>query len=377
MLKELTMKYRKRVSVAGILLSLLGSTNVIAQSKLCIPYLDNKQIVASLDLADSDTSTKAKEALDVYLKLAKTPNSKVLSTLTQLDSSQAYAISQLKQMPDLYSSYAGIQRYDTLQAFHWGNYVMFYTQYQHTNGSAQMLDTALCTNLCQISNAMERPNEPEDLASRYFQYVRLAKDQAYKCDSPGQQKVLVEPTVRLNKSHPLEVALNVTFTRTPLSNPFQIGWGQTVSSTESKSLITSKCESVSKNLFKDLINADKARDILPDEQNQFLSACTVNMKTKSVVPIINLSNKKRELLALIPFGQLIADATSTDLVAKFEGKTHDIFVLELVNGGSYLVTLPMLKTKNGYMLDWQQYGTAPGEILTTAPFARAYASFKK
>ena len=371
------MKYRKRITTIGILVSLFSSANAVANSKLCIPYLDNKQMVASLELANSETSMKAKAALDAYLNAAKMPVSKVLSTLTKLDSSKAYATGQLKEMPDLYSSYAGIKSYDMEQAFNWGNYVMFYTQYEHTNGSAKLLDTALCTNLCQISNAMERPNEVEDLASRYFQHVRLAKDKAYKCDSPGQQIVSIDPTVQINKSHPLEVALNVTFTRTPLANPFQLGWGEKSNLPKDKKETTTKCEGISKSLFKDLINVDKAREILPEEQNQFLSACTVNMKTRSVVPMINLSSNKRELAALVPFGQMLADATSTDLVAKFEGKTHDIFVLELVNGGSYLVTLPMLKTSKGYMLDWQQYGTAAGEILTTAPFAKAYAGFKK
>jgi hypothetical protein len=377
MLKEITMKYQKKLMVVGILMGLLSSASAVANDKLCIPYLDNKQMVAALDIADNNESMKAKAALDSFLTAAKMPVSKVLSTLTKLDNSQAYATGQLKQIPDLYSSYAGIKSYDMKQAFNWGNYIMFYTQYEHTNGAAQLLDTALCTNLCQISNAMERPNEVEDLASRYFQYVRLSRDKAYKCDSPGDQKISIEPTVQINKSHPLEVALNVSFTSTPLSSPFQIGWGQKATTPDGKTGNTTKCELVAKSLFKDLIDADKARDILPEEQNQFLSACTVNMKTQSVIPMINLSTKKRDLIALVPFGQVLADATSTSLVAKFEGKKHDIFVLEIVNGEKYLVTLPMLRTSKGYMLDWQQYGTASGEILTTAPFARAYASFKK
>ncbi|WP_412972482.1 hypothetical protein [Glaciecola sp. MF2-115] len=371
------MKYQKEVTLVSILLGLLGSTSALAESKLCIPYLEDKQMVAALDIADREISQKAKLALDTYLNAAKMPVANVLSTLTKLDNSQSFATGQLKQIPDLYSSYSGIKGYEMQQAYHWGNYVMFYTQYKHTNGAAQLLDSALCTNLCQMSNAMERPNEVEDLASRYFQYVRLSKDKAYKCDSPGQQIVSINPTVQLNKSHPLEVALNVTFTRIPLSNPFQIGWGQKAPTVKGKEENVSKCELVSKTLFKDLINADKARDILPEEQAQFLSACTVNMKTQSVVPMINLSSRTRELVALVPFGQMLADATSTDLVAKFEGKTHDIFVLELSNLGTHLVTLPMLKTNQGYLLDWQQYGTASGEILTTAPFAKAYTSLKK
>ncbi len=359
------MKFQK-LSFSLVFGVLVYSSTSYAQ-QMCVPYTDNGSVVGALPLAAESKTANAKNALTNYIKAASDPEKDIFRAVTKLDSSDVHIKQQLKEMPDLFSSYSGIKGFEPEQMLAFGNYIMFYANYDHVSGQAKLLETVLCTNLCQISNIMERPQIPEDLVSRFFQQIRVRASKAKTCEQPPGSVVNVNPSLQLNANNPLSIGFSDPVYKKPLSNISALNWG-----TPAGLDTPSSCDKLLATTFKGRSTDETRGPITQEEAEMFVEQCSVNMNINSAIPAVTLANGKREMMTSWVFASLIADATRLVEVSRIKNSEHEFVVVKLEGQNEYLIALPFVKQGNKTLLDWSQYGTAVGEVLTTSPIAQLY-----
>ena len=109
----------------------------------------------------------------------------------------------------------------------------------------------------------------------------------------------------------------------------------------------------------------------------FVKECGSNMKISSALPVLDLTSGKRDLFVSYTFANLLANSSKMTEVARFKEGKHEVVVLELEAAGTRVVVLPFVKQGNKTVIDWNFYGNAVGEALTTRPFIQFYRTAKK
>jgi hypothetical protein len=339
--------------------------------QMCVPYNSGSNVTAAMQLVDGERVDKAKQALTGYIKAAASKDQDVFRYVTKLDGSDSHIRTQLRSTPDLFSSYSAIRGFEVNQMFAFGNYVMFYANYDHAKGSGLLLETVLCTNICQVSNIMERPTPSEDAASRYFQQLRINKSRVSECKEPSGVISQVSPSVTFNVSAPLSIAYDIPSTSSAIANLSALDWGSPSGPQQ-----PSSCQSLLDTTFKGR-NDDPQREPLDEkEAAAFITECTANMKISSTIPVLNVSTGKREFFLSYTFANLMANATSFKKISTFSESGTDVVILEVEAQGKRLVVMPFIKSGNKRVIDWNFYGSAVGEALTTVPFISYYRQVK-
>lgn len=346
------------------LLPLLVCSYPAFAEEACISYASNGQLIAGLQTASKDKVDKAKEVITAYIRTAKNEKpEKVVEKFSRLDGSHGYELKNLKSMPDKYASFGGIINIEIDAAFSWGKYIVSWVNYSHQKGSAKIMESVLCTNICQMSNIFERPEESEDLFSRFMYMSRIGATPLKSC--PSKAPIFkVFPTTRISNVDPLNIYY---FPERRNKTHKKLFSSESLGSSDGN---IKACNSLIENSYKiDQLGEDELRDLI----NKFLSMCAMNMTERSLLPIVEITKKiKRVYLTPISFIDAVRQAEEVKQLYQFSdsGLTVNIFKLKYADGGIKLLVLPLKRVGGKTLIDWSYYSGASGELLSSTAFAR-------
>jgi hypothetical protein len=341
--------------------ALLTLSGVAETSDTCIDYTKDAEISVSLVPIESQLFKTAIEVNKQFIEAAKAENIEQISKLfSKLDGSYFFEAKKIKDNPKLYGSYKNISSYSHDKGFSWGPYVISWGDYAAQGRSASILDSMICTNLCQISNVFERPGESEDLVSRYMSLIRTGERPLGDCPA-RKSELSINPSQMSSTENPLRVYLNsavasvphFTIYRVDAKNPPKL----------------SQCETIIKDA-KEL--AQRSEDDLRVTVDKFLNSCTVNMQEKSLVPAIQIGGKLRKIfLTPVAFLSNLNQATRIVQTSVIEDGNWTIkyFKLDVKDSPGIYIAIPFIRINGEVLIDWSYYGIAPGEILSSLAFA--------
>lgn len=361
-------KRRRSAFLTTVFAALPWLSSAALAQDVCVDYGAAGVVTVGASLAGNHEIQQVKTQMDSLIAAAKQgAASGILANFSKLDGSFAFEQKALKDMPDKYSSYAGLMSNTDAKGYKWGSYVLAWGDYTHQRGSAKILDSVICTNLCQVSNLMERPQENENLASRFMAEIRTNPGAEKQC--PRSKPILgVYPSTRMTEANPLTFYFAPKLVKTPIPPLFRA---------DAKAKVPVKaptnaaaCDAIAQKAGAMLGVQESEIKALSD---QFLAQCATNMNERSLVPVINTATgmKKNYLTTVSLLGNL-GQAKRVEQLYSFRDGQHEvqIVVFKADNNPQLLMVWPLLVSGTEKRFDWAYFGTAQGEFLLSEIFAR-------
>ncbi len=359
-LGELMFSYSTYINAYTIVLCCLlacFSTSVPALER-CISYTESSDLVASLELAEDSVFSDAVSANKKFIMQAKTNKTGlIVKNFSKLDGSYSFETKKLADDQELYSLYKGIKSFDHNVGFRWGVYLLSWGDYVHDKGRSKLLDSLICTNMCQVSNIFERPSEHEKLVSRYMSLVRTNSAALAECPTKDAE-ITITPTIMENIEFPLKVYFGKKLNPVSSEGIFDI--------VSNNSRV---CQGVVKQVSEMTYTGEELKPYL----GNFLDSCTINMSDRSLIPTVNVKGKRAEknYLTVETFLSALERAVKTEKIfSVVDGKWLISYFSFTGNDQSKtLVVIPFVNRKNEKVIDWSYYGFASGEMLSSVFFA--------
>lgn len=329
----------------------------------CITYAGEGKLSASMQLAHDQARENASKTIISFVEYAKKNNTKqITNRFSRIDGSYDYVEKMLKEMPDKYSSFSGIKSLKLEEAFEWGKYIVAWVDYLHKRGRAKLLESVLCTNPCQMSNIFERPAESENLVSRYMSLIRTAAKHMKSCPG-GANTFAVYPTFIKPDGPPLKFYFTPKFNGKKYKKLF---------STKALGVKGNNIRSCASLIERSRRVIDQSMSDLQILVNKFVSQCAIKMTQNSLVPIADITgNVKRIFMTPVALIGTLQKVKEVNLLYAFNdsGIRVGIYLLSLPDGSKKIIVIPLKQHNGNLFIDWSYYGTASGELLSSAAFA--------
>lgn len=329
----------------------------------CLPYSSAGELNVAMQEAQASVVDKAKKVLSSYIAAAKKNDvEKVNASFTKLDGSYAHARKMSSGSPDLYEGFKGIKQFEIDSAFQWGKYVVMWVDYAHTRGNAKILETVLCTNLCQMSNIFERPEAGESHVSRYMSLMREV--------GGGVQCPASAPNFEIAPSNRIanESLMKVYFKSNFIGKAFSEIYSENALSLKGRNI--SECRTILQGTDDDLGLTEDDWVTLIDK---FISKCTVNMTNRKVTPVVEVNDDGGRSKYLTPMTLMSVLNKIEKLLLAFSFKdgevTANVYHMQLSDGRKMVFLSPLRKINDVVLLDWSYYGSAAGEMISSSEFS--------
>lgn len=348
---------------------------------LALPWLSVQAAEVCTAMSDSDNSyIKAKQSdalaiaelqkrMDDFIKLAKKSSQQgfkmkqLITQMSRFDASQDVLRKELKEMPDKFSLYGGIERSDVVTALDWGKYKIAVVQYEYQGQVVEEAQAFFCaTGGCRLSNLLERGKAPEKIALRFIHRLKFSQWKGEGCPKAKASYAILPSIGPSSSANPLQVYVKYSKGYPPLK-PELLAKQDALLKASMGSFY--RCvERVRKYKLDDLY-ADETHT----ELKSFLSDCTVNMELGNMVPVL-----RGNTLTYLPPVSLINVLQNRDLeplasIAE-SGVHYKVYGVKGAQApANTLIVLPLVGNGSS-KIDWDYFNRDFSYLLLTPGFKR-------
>ncbi len=354
--------HKQSITTLKIRLSLLlgvaaTSASPLQAESLCMRYDPQGSVVAELErMAPQDASSAmALTTLEQFLAVARSGDSQKITRLySKLDASQRDIEQRLKEYPDKFADFGSMSAEITAQRYQWGDYALFMTRFTQAGNSLTLAEPLLCTSLCQVSNFFERPNEPEDLLSRYLLLSQNSARRQVPCPS-AEVTASVSPTVDFKGLHPLKFHFAESLFTTDVAARLR-------APNERAQQCWASIQGIN-------FHGRTLEEIQADVQG-VIDQCSVNTDVDALIPVTLLDQSwTKNWYSVDAFVALLGQTQTVEGLLQLETEQHTLYVVRLKRiapDPDAIVLLPLKHAGEERLFDWDLYGSAVGELLSSA-----------
>lgn len=377
---------RRRGPIAVALAAVLAlMCEAAAADEVCFQYTKGPELLVGLDAVPVvPARDPALMVFDRFIAAARRNDiARIQALFSRLDGSADYLARELTQIPDKFSLYAGLGSVTNRGVYLWGNYHLLLTHYVYPPDELTMPEPVLCTNVCQMSNVLERPADAADLVSRYFLWV-LNQAAPAACPDNGYRIIAVNPRVTFDADHPLRIRIRDGLLRVPRRPPSdQDPEEQETTPSPDPEDTAARPDGEQKQEPLQVEVPDEVEDcwrrmvLLPFDGPQselerlvaeLIEDCAVNTTVGKMTPVVNLNDPiNGSYFDALSFVALLATATEIIPIAEFrDGGRHVVMALVITPVATErLVLLPFVNGEEGARFDWNYFNSPAAQVLTS------------